>query len=98
MHQLTGSLLCKRCRKAAEEKDTQRNVQNPSTEPYVGLQDTKTIGVGTEGAKNPKCGVPGLCAASQRCRMLWGNSNLDSRVGLTTCFVSERIFTGPVIF
>lgn len=30
MHQLTGSLLCKRCRKAAKEaEDMQRNVARP---------------------------------------------------------------------
>lgn len=55
MHLLTGSLLCKRCRKAAkEEKDTQRNVQNPSTEPYVGLQDTKTTWGEDRGGQKPQ--------------------------------------------
>lgn len=79
----------------------QRNVPNPSTGPYLGLQNTKTTwdgDRGTKGAKTPKWGIPELCAASQRCRMLWGNSSLDSRVGLSTCFVSERIFSCPVIF
>lgn len=102
MHQLTGSLLCKRCRKSTKEvKNMQRNVRNPSTGLYLRLQDTKTTRDGdreTERAKNPKCGPPELSAASQRCRMLWGNSTLDSRVGLSTCFVSERIFRRPVIF
>lgn len=102
MHQLTGSLLCKRCRKATKKaKDMQRNVRNPSTGLCLGLQDTKTTWDGdraTKRAKNPKCAPPELSAASQRCRMLWDNSSLDSRVRLSTCFVSERIFRCPVIF
>lgn len=101
MHQLTGSLLCKRCRKAAKEvKDMQRNVQKPPTGLYLGLQDTETTwdgDRGTKGAKTPKCRISELCAASQRYRMLRGNSSLDPRVGLYTCFVSDRIFTCPVI-
>lgn len=102
MHQLTGSLLRKRRRKAAkEEKDVQRNVQNPSTEPCLGLQDTRTTWDGDRGtkeAKNPKCEVPELCAASQRRRTLLDSSSLDSRVGLTTCFISLWIFRCPFYF